>query len=144
MSSIFTTLHADCRSLGTLLFTVTLLDVAADLARRAYTSHPVEYPTSGTKPITRDGWYDHVIEGRHSFVANTPAEFVRYFVDHALITSLGLGSCMNIPVIGDLGQVVGTVNLLADAGHFTQTRQASYQTLVTKSRDALIAEIHGL
>ena len=130
MPQIYETLHADCRPLGTRLFTISVLDVAAGLARRAYTSHPDEYPTAGTKPITRDGWYDHVIAGQRAFVANTPPEFARYFFDHALITSLGLGSCMNIPVIGAHG-VVGTVNLLAEAGHFTAPLQSAYRAVVT-------------
>ncbi len=144
MPTIFDTLHTNCHALGTRLFTISVLDTAADLARRAYTSHPVEYPTAGTKPITRDGWYDQVITGQQAFVANTPPEFARYFFDHALITSLGLGSCMNIPMINDQNQVVGAVNLLAEADHFTDARQGAYLTLVTKSRDALIAEMHAL
>ena len=139
---IYTNVHTACREHGTLLFTVSVLDVSADLARRAYTSHPVEYPTAGTKPITHDGWYDHVIAGGRSFVANTPAEFANYFFDHALITALGLGSCMNIPVISDSHQVAGTVNLLAQAGHFDPARQAIYQSLVTTSRSALLAEMN--
>jgi hypothetical protein len=85
-------LHHACAALGTRLFTVTTIDTGAGLARRAYTSHPVEYPIQGTKPLTRDGWHDHCIAGRQVFVANTVPEFARYFFDHALITSLGLGS----------------------------------------------------
>ncbi len=142
LTLIYTTLHADCRDIGTVLFTVSVLDKSADLARRAYTSHPVDYPTAGTKPITRDGWYDHVIAGGRSFVANTPAEFAKYFSDHALITSLGLGSCMNIPVISDANRVAGTVNLLAHAGHFDADRQSAYLAIVTTSRSALLAEMN--
>ena len=136
----FSDLHARCMALGTRLFTVTVQDPANNLARRAFTSHPVEYPTSGTKPLTRDGWYDQVIVGHRTFVANTPPEFARYFFDHALITSLGLGSCINIPVISGT-VVLGTVNLLAEAGHFTPTRLDTYLGLVTECGDALRAEM---
>ena len=135
---IYDTLHADCRRLGTRLFTISLLDTDAGLARRTYTSHPIEYPTAGTKPMTRDGWYDHVIAGQQSFVANTPPEFAKYFFDHALITSLGLGSCMNIPVISAQGHVAGSVNLLAEAGHFTAARQTAYAALIALNLDALV------
>ena len=41
-------LHA---ATGGRLFTVTVIDRAAGLARRVYTSHPDTYPVSGTKPI---------------------------------------------------------------------------------------------
>ncbi len=99
MSETYAALHADCAALGTRLFTVSVQDAAAGLARRAYTSHPVEYPVSGTKPLTRDGWYDHCIAGQQTFVANTAPEFAKYFFDHELITSLGLGSCINVPIV---------------------------------------------
>ncbi len=140
MSSAYDTLHAACAALGTRLFTVTTQDEVAGVARRAYTSHPVEYPVSGTKPLTRDGWYDHCITGRQVFVANTTPEFAKYFFDHALITSLGLGSCINIPVV-DGDRVLGTVNLLAEEQHFTLEKLAAYQGLVATHHAGLVAEM---
>ena len=134
--TVFDKLHADCAALGTRLFTITALDDAALLHRRLYTSHPVEYPASGTKPLDRDGWYDACVAARQTFVANTPPEFARYFFDHALITSLGLGACINIPV-ADGGPVLGTVNLLAEADHFTPTHLAAYEALVETAHPAL-------
>lgn len=133
-------LHARCAALGIRLFTVTALDEAAGLARRIYSSHPVEYPVSGTKPLTKDGWYAATIVARQTFVANTPPEFAKYFFDHALITSLGLGSCINIP-LHDGGAVLGTVNLLAEAGHFTADRLVAYEALVAAARPALCAAL---
>jgi hypothetical protein len=134
--SAFADLHRRCAALGTRLFTLTALDAEAGLFRRVYTSHPAEYPVSGTKPMERDGWYDHTIAGRQTFVANTPPEFAKYFFDHALITSLGLGSCINVPV-HDGGPVHGTVNILAEAGHFTPDRLAAYEALVLAAQPDL-------
>lgn len=139
--SVYDTLHADCAALGTRLFTVTVQDEAAGLARRSYTSHPVEYPVSGTKPITRDGWYDQCIGAKAVFVANTTPEFAKYFFDHALITSLGLGSCINIPIFAEAGPVLGTVNLLAEEHHFTPEKRAAYAALITRDHAALVAEM---
>jgi GAF domain-containing protein len=140
--TVFDDLHARCAALGTRLFTVTAIDEAAGLARRLYTSHPVEYPVSGTKPLTQDGWHDHTVVGRQTFVANTPPEFAKYFFDHALITSLGLGSCINVPIFGE-GPVLGTVNILAEAGHFTPERLAGYEALVAEATPALCAALRG-
>lgn len=140
MPSAYDILHTACAAQGTRLFTITVQDEAAGLARRAYTSHPVEYPVSGTKPLTRDGWYDHCITGQQVFVANTTPEFAKYFFDHALITSLGLGSCINIPVVAG-GQVLGTINLLAEEHHFTTEKLATYQGLATTHHAALVAEM---
>ncbi len=141
MSDTYAKLHADCAARGTRLFTVTVQDEAAGLARRSYTSHAVEYPVSGTKPLTRDGWYDQCIGGRQVFVANTVPEFAKYFFDHALITSLGLGSCINIPIFQADGPVYGTVNLLAEAGHFTPEKLAAYAALIARDHAALVAEM---
>jgi hypothetical protein len=138
----FADLHARCAALGTRLFTVTSIDNDAGVARRIYTSHPVEYPVSGTKPLTQDGWHDHTVVGRQTFVANTPPEFAKYFFDHALITSLGLGSCINVPV-ADGTEVLGTVNILAEAGHFTPERLAEYEALVAEALPALSAALRG-
>ena len=138
-------LHADCAALGTILFTVTSLDPAAGVSRRAYTSHPVDYPVQGTKPLTHDAWYDHCIAGAQVFVANTPDEFRNHFFDHALITSLGLGSACNLPLAAtngpDAGVVTATVNLLAGEGHFTPDRLTAYQALVAQYRPALLVAL---
>jgi hypothetical protein len=138
--AVFAALHAQAReTCGARLFTVTVLDRAAGLARRAYTSHPADYPTSGTKPMRNDGWTDIVLGAGQSFVANTTAEFAIYFSDHALINALGCESAMNIPVSDDAGLVVGTINILDAAGHFTPDRAARLEGLVARHRAALLA-----
>lgn len=134
----YAALHADCAALGTRLFTVTVMDEATHLTHRAYTSHPLQYPVSGTKPIIRDGWYAHCIAARQVFVANTTPEFARYFFDHALITSLGLGACINVPLFAAAGPVLGTVNLLAEEHHFTQEKLAAYRALINGCHVALL------
>lgn len=136
----FDDLQSRCKALGARLFTVTRLDEDRALFARVFTSHPVEYPVSGTKPMEKDGWYDTTIAGRRTFVANTPPEFAKYFFDHELIVSLGLGSCINVPVV-EGGGVLGTVNILAEAGHFTPERLAAYEALVAEATPALAAAL---
>ena len=140
--AVYDRLHAATRAEGCLLFTVTVQNAAGTLAARAYTSHPVDYPVSGTKPITRDAWYDHVILGLNSFIANTPAEFEKLFFDHALITSLGLGSALNIPIIQS-GRVLGTVNILAEALHFSPEKLDTYHALTMAEHEALVAAMQA-
>ena len=48
MIDAFVALHRVCAPLGARLFTVTVHDPTARLFRRAYTSHPADYPVSGT------------------------------------------------------------------------------------------------
>lgn len=137
-AAVYSRLHAACAALGCRLFTVSVSNAEGTLAARSYTSHPVEYPVSGIKPMTRDAWYDHVIVGKNSFVANSPEAFKEVFFDHALITALGLGSALNIPVI-DGTRVLGTVNVLAEEQHFTPGRIAAYQAVTKADHGALVA-----
>lgn len=134
-----TSLHQACAALGTRLFTLTTHDLGAMLFRRAYTSHPVEYPTHGTKPMERDAWFDLCITRAQPFIANTPEAFASLFFDHALITSMGLGSAVNLPLIADDGSVPATVNLLAEAHHFNPDRLAAYTALLAQHRPALLS-----
>jgi hypothetical protein len=106
---------------GHKLFTVMTVDMEAGLARRAFTSHPREYPASGTKPIERNSWFDIVHGQRRSFVANSIEDIAAVFPDHALIASLGCGSVFNLPVVLQ-DDLVATINMLAEPGHYTPER----------------------
>ena len=137
--TIFADLHrAADAACGARLFTVTVLDRARGLARRAYSSHPEAYPVSGTKPMLANDWSRTVVEAGRPFVANTTAEFAQYFADHALINSLGCHAALNIPV-ADAGTVVGTVNILDAEGHFTPERVAALTAIVARHRAGLVA-----
>ena len=115
-------------TVGVKLFTLMQIDRTRGVAWRNYTNMPDVYPTSGEKPRQDDAWSDQV-EGRHeTFVANTIDEIAAVFPDHALIQSLGCESCMNIPVVV-AGQVMGTLNCLHVAGHYTPERIAASETL---------------
>lgn len=135
---VFSELHrAADAACGARLFTVTVLDRAAGLACRTYSSHPEDYPVTGTKPMKSNPWFEQVIGRGESFVANETAGFSPFFADHALINALGCESAMNIPV-SDGEQVVGTVNILDEAGHFTPDRVAALQALVDANRAKLL------
>ena len=99
------------QTVGVKLFTFMTVDMQAEVARRAYTSDPANYPTSGTKPIRYDSWFDIVHKERRYFVANTIADIAKVFPDYELIDSLGCQSVVNMPVVLG-GELVGTVNML--------------------------------
>jgi hypothetical protein len=106
---------------GHILFTVMTVDMEAGLARRAYSSHPAQYPVTGTKPIHRDAWFDIVHGERRSFVANTIMDIAKVFSDFELIQSLGCGSVINLPVVLR-NELVATVNLLHAEQHYSAQR----------------------
>ena len=106
---------------GAKLFTVMTVDMQAGLARRAYSSDPQNYPATGTKPIERNAFFDIVFTKRQIFVANSIEEIATVFGDHHLIASLGCASVVNLPVIV-AGEPVATINLLHEAGYYTEAR----------------------
>jgi hypothetical protein len=124
--------------IGAKLFTIMTVDMVNEVARRAYTSHPAEYPTSGTKPIRYDSWFDIVHKERRTFVANTIEDIAKVFPDYELIDSLGCRSVVNIPVeVG--GVLLGTVNCLDVAHHYTAERVAASELLKMPARLAFLA-----
>ncbi|MGV3549344.1 GAF domain-containing protein [Rhizobium sp.] len=124
--------------IGAKLFTTMTVDMASELARRAYTSDPASYPASGTKPIHYDSWFDIVHKQRDNFVANTIEDIAKVFSDYELIDSLGCQSVINIPVeVG--GELLGTVNCLDVAGHYTPERVAAAELLKAPARMAFLA-----
>ncbi len=137
----FRILHHDIAALaGARLFTVTRIDRQAGLARRIFTSHPADYPISGTKPVKDDGWTDQVIIRQTPFVANTTAEFVLFFPDHVLINRLGCQSALNLPVV-EAGQTIATVNVLDEAGRFTAATVAAVDAVLRRDHAGLVAAV---
>lgn len=114
-------------TIGAKLFTFMTVDMKSELAERSYTSHPEDYPVSGTKPITYNSWFEIVHTNRACFVANTLEDISAVFPDFELIGNLGCGSVINLPVA--LGNtLVGTVNMLHEEHHYTPERVAAAKT----------------
>ena len=115
-------------TIGVKLFTLMTLQHAERRVRRCYTNMPEAYPVSGEKVMEPNAWADQVIERHEIFVANSAKEIAAVFPDQPLIHSLGCDSCINIPVV-IAGQVVGTLNCLHGAGHYTPERVAAAEAL---------------
>ncbi|MVO15533.1 GAF domain-containing protein [Parasedimentitalea huanghaiensis] len=114
---------------GAKLFTVMTVDLETELAQRPYTNDPVNYPTSGTKPITRNSWFSVVHERHECFVANSIEEIAEVFPDYELINSLGCQSVVNLPIVIG-GTLAATVNVLHEAGYYTEDRVQSAKDLL--------------
>ena len=84
-------------TVGAKLFTVMTADMTAMLARRAYTDDAENYPTSGTKEIELNRWFEQVHGRRETFVANTLEDIASVFPDAELIGRLGCASVVNLP-----------------------------------------------
>ncbi len=106
---------------GAIITSCTTVDLVTMTAERVYTNQPDAYPLMGTKEIIPNRWTQTVLDHGQTFIANSIDEIRQVFPDHETIRSLGCGSVINLPV-GIAGQLLGTLNLLHEPGHFTPQR----------------------
>ncbi|MFI0396828.1 GAF domain-containing protein [Paracoccus jiaweipingae] len=126
----FSALHDLTRAtIGARLFTVMRFDADRGVAARLFSSDPLAYPPAGEKPVRPDRWSEQVLVRKQPFIANDLAAIAEVFSDHAQIAALGCQSCLNLPLIIG-GQVLGTLNCLDVAGHYTPQRVAQAACLV--------------
>ncbi|PZX19859.1 GAF domain-containing protein [Palleronia aestuarii] len=124
---------------GFRLFTLLKVDTEARLVRRIHSNEPDAYPTSGTKPILDNDWTARVLDHGETAVMNDAAEVAEVFSDHELIASLGCASCINVPVVVG-GRVLGLVNCLHEAGHYTPERVRASEELKLPGAAAFLFE----
>lgn len=113
-------LHA---TIGTRLLTASVFDVGRRQSRRVYSENLKAYPLAGIKPIEDNKWTEIVLRQHRVFSTLRIEEIAEVFFDWPLIQSLGCESNANIPVVVD-GKVIGTLNLLHEAGYYTAERIA--------------------
>lgn len=109
-------------------FTMMTFDQERGVAQRIFTDDAAAYPAGGQKPILENAWTETVLKRHQIFVGNTIEELAAVFPDWEKIQSLGLESCVNLPVIVG-NKVIGTMNCLNVAGHFTPSRVSAANQL---------------
>lgn len=128
--------------IGTRLFTTTVFDMQARKSRRVYSENPQAYPVGGFKPVS-DGLWENTVLVRHQiFHAPSIEKVAEVFFDWELIQSLGNESCANIPAIVG-GEVIGTLNLLHEAGYYTAERFARAGELEPYATIAFLMALRG-
>jgi hypothetical protein len=104
---------------GHILFTILIHHPALRESERFYSNMPDAYPVGGRKPVTDRPWMRRVIGEGMPYIGRTREDIREVFFDYELIWSLGCESVLNMPVRWR-GQTLGTLNLLAAAGHYTE------------------------
>lgn len=122
---------------GHRLFTVMRHDAAAGFNARIYSSRPAEYPVGGRKQVRDTAWTRQLLRRGEPFIGYDAADIRATFADHELILSLGCESVLNLPVLWD-GRVIGTVNLLAGAGHYQPAMADPAMALAACAAPALL------
>jgi transcriptional regulator with GAF, ATPase, and Fis domain len=106
-------------TLGHRLFTVLRYHPGAQESERLYTSQGTAYPVGGRKAVRPTPSTARVFGERRPYIGRTAADIRACFPDAELILSLGCESVLNLPVVFD-GRVLGTVNLLHEAGWYDE------------------------
>ncbi|AQZ65342.1 unnamed protein product [[Actinomadura] parvosata subsp. kistnae] len=118
------------REVGVRLFTVLAWIPERRALRRVHSSHPEQYPVGGEKTVeVAAGWLATCIEGRRPYFGKDRAAVREIFADHELIESLGCSSIINVPVLGDDGDVLGVLNILDAEGTYDDASLAAAQAI---------------
>ncbi len=118
-TEIFRAVHALAASaIGLGLFTIMSYDAQREEVERVYTNMPDVYPIGGRKRKRGTAWANQVLQELKPFRAKTTQGIREAFDDHAVMTGMGLGSILNIPVAYD-GVCVGTMNMTHKEGWYT-------------------------
>jgi hypothetical protein len=111
--------RAMAQAIGHRLFTILVVHPGAGESQRYYSNMPKEYPVGGRKPINRTHWFQRVLGRGETYIGRSYDDIRDVFFDHELIRSLGCESVLNVPVRWD-GTSIGTINLLHEAGFYTE------------------------
>ncbi|MBN8889141.1 MAG: histidine kinase [Acetobacteraceae bacterium SCN 69-10] len=106
-------------TIGHKLFTILIHHPGLKQSERFYSNLPDAYPVGGRKPVTDSPWMQRVIFGGEPYIGRTREDIKEVFFDYELIWSLGCESVLNMPVRWR-GQTIGTLNLLHQAGWYSE------------------------
>jgi GAF domain-containing protein len=110
------------RTIGFRLFTIMCFDADSFEVERLHSNMPDVYPPSGRKKKRGSAWGEHTLLQMKPFRATTADGIRAAFDDHGVLTGMGLGSILNIPVAYN-GRCVGTMNMTHVEGWYTQAHE---------------------
>jgi hypothetical protein len=132
--------RATGQAIGHRLFTILVVHPGAQESQRYYSNMPKEYPVGGRKPINHTHWFQRVLGRGETYIGRTYDDIRDVFFDHELIRSLGCESVLNVPVRWD-GASIGTINLLHEAGFYTDTDIPAAQVFAALAAPGLMKVI---
>lgn len=97
-------------TIGFRLFTIMAYDAEHHEVERVFSNMPEVYPNGGRKKKHGTPWAAQILQDLRPYRAETARDLRAAFDDHTIMTDMGLGSILNIPIALD-GECVGTMNL---------------------------------
>ncbi len=105
------------KTIGHKLFTLMVVDRSLRYVERVYSNNKKIYPLLGRKPIPKNNWTKKVIIDKKDFIGKDMKVIKKLFFDHKIISSIGCGSIINIPVINN-NIILGTMNILHEEFYY--------------------------
>ena len=103
--------------IGHKVLTVLLYHSDLQETERFYSSDLDSYPIAGRKDLRPTAWTKRLFTDQQCYIGYTAADIREFFLDHALIHSLGCDAILNVPVVYN-SETLGTVNLLHEEGWY--------------------------
>ena len=137
--ALFEAIHAiAARRLNAGLVTAMRYDEPNETVERLYSSNEGAYPVGGRKPKRDTTWGRQVLVERRVLVSAGDDAIRADFPDHPTIFSLGLHSCVNVPLVSG-GRCVGTLNVLRAAADWSDDEVALVRALGLGALAAVLA-----
>ena len=138
-AALFRAVHEVAENaIGLRLITVMSYDAQHQEVERVYTNMPEVYPVGGRKKKRGTPWAKRVLHDLVPFRAETPQQIREAFDDHTVMTGMGLGSILNIPIAYN-GVCIGTMNLTHQEGWYAAYHEALGLLIGSFLTPALIA-----
>lgn len=128
------------RAIGHRLFTILVIHPGANESQRYWSNMPQDYPVGGRKPINQTHWFQRVLGDGVPYIGRNYDDIRDVFYDHELIRSLGCESVLNVPVRWN-GASIGTINLLHQAGWYTEADIPAAQVFAALAAPGLMQVI---
>lgn len=94
------------------------LEATAEV-ERLYSSNEAAYPVGGRKKKQDTHWGKKTIDEGQLYICHTLADIQRTFFDHTLITSLGIGGMVNVPVMFG-GRCIASLSISSADDRFSE------------------------
>lgn len=127
-------------TVGYKLLTVFRPDEATAELERVYSSDPVTYPIGGRKRLSAINRDPDLARRGEIFLAATPDAVARTYPDRTLLSTLGVGAILNVP-IRHAGRWLATLNCCGVSGGYGSGEVAAAKVLANLLAPTLLTRV---
>ena len=124
---------------GLLLVTVLVPDEDGMRLNRLHSTDEENYPLGAADEVVDTAWFRQLFRSGKPVVANDDDEIASWLPGYTEYAAQGYGSLANLP-INVAGRVIGIVNVMGTAGHFTPARLGLISSWLPLAALAILAE----